>query len=75
MANLPIYEDVVESKTRKALVTDENIQVLFNTDTIGADRIEPWPSRPKDVWNHEYVRLPYSTRNTMKIPRSKGNYF
>lgn len=68
------YENAVQTKQRKSLRRDENVQVLFDTDTIAANLIGPWPKAAfcdtTDQWNRKYVRMPYSTKNTMRRPRT-----
>ena len=71
MLELRKYSQCVDPPSRQQLIRDENVQVLFNSDSIGSDRIRPFPSQMKDIWDGYHVRLPYSSMNKLKNPKSK----
>ena len=71
MLELRTYAQCVDPPTRKKLILDENVQVLFNTDSIQSNRIKPYPTNVKDIWDGNHVRMPYISMNKLKSPKSK----
>lgn len=74
LSQLPTYESVLKTFSRESLRRRDETNLIFDVDTIG-QKIKPWPPEFRDIWNSDYVRLPYSRKNVMKSRGARaGNY-
>lgn len=69
------YEDAITTPSRTQLVTNPEVQVMFNTDSLPDPVIRPYPRKFSDRWDSNHVRLPCSNHNKLKNPRTGEEMF